>query len=149
MKNDHPADEGIQQFVLHKTDCDQRLIDHIAHCPECQRRAKLYVLLRERIEGLEKPVFEFNLTAVVMSQLSLPKYVGVFENVLSYVLVAMAGLWVGLVYYLIRPDLVKLVSALSPMFIYFFVLTAGGVFFFLLATLYADFQQKLKTLTFR
>lgn len=99
MKNKHVNEIEIQQYVLHKADCDSIIIEHINHCQKCKAEVEIYELLFAEIKKEPNPVFEFDIANLVMQQLpekqnfSLDKYViallsGVSITVLSILIFA-------------------------------------------------------------
>jgi hypothetical protein len=65
----HANDASIQEYVINKNNCSSQLVAHIQQCPECQAKATAYALIISAIQEQPAPVFDFNVTELVMPQL--------------------------------------------------------------------------------
>jgi hypothetical protein len=148
MSMNHLTDRAIQQYVLQKAACDADLIEHIRQCEACRQKAQVYGVLFNGISEQEKPVFDFDLSALVLSQLPPVKAEDSVEKVLVYFVVSMALFGVSAVFYLVGNDWLNRFATLTPMLMYLLLTTAGCLFLFLFRVMYTEFQQKMKILNF-
>jgi hypothetical protein len=148
MSKAHLLDSEIQQYVLEKSTCSEYLIDHITHCEDCQQKAQLYSLLVESINQQNKPVFDFNLSGLVMPQLQPANTKNSFDQALIISLITIATSLGSSVFYLIGNDLIRIVSTITPMVAYLLYTIASFLFLFLFVAMYVEFQRKMKTLHF-
>ena len=90
----HLTDAEIQLYVTEPQVLSHQLADHIQGCTICQSKAKNYVLLFNDIKAAAKPAFDFDLSALVMEQLSAPKpafpWVPIVVSVFSIAIVAVS-----------------------------------------------------------
>lgn len=72
MPTQHPNDTDIQEYVTNKNGCSNQLVLHIQQCTGCQAKAAAYELIISAIQEQPAPVFDFNVTELVMPQLPQP-----------------------------------------------------------------------------
>src|SRR5579863_10058685 len=73
MSKGHLSETDIQQYVLDKTGCTQNVIAHMNDCGQCLAKAETYRLLFLQIKEQPKPVFDFDVSALVLPQISPAK----------------------------------------------------------------------------
>ncbi|MDH6253422.1 hypothetical protein M2347_003149 [Chryseobacterium sp. H1D6B] len=69
MKNKHLNELEIQQYVLHKDDCDFNIIEHVNHCQKCKSEVEIYESLFAVLKNEPNSIFEFDIANLVMQQL--------------------------------------------------------------------------------
>jgi hypothetical protein len=72
MTTKHPDENEIQYFVLNDNS-NPEVGEHILHCEHCTLKAAQYRQLFTAIYQQQAPVFDFDLTRVVMKQIPKPK----------------------------------------------------------------------------
>ena len=65
----HLSEEEIQQWVLDKTKCSDAVISHMHDCEYCRTSAESYRVLFSEIAQQPRPVFDFNVPALVLPQI--------------------------------------------------------------------------------
>ena len=70
MITKHLSDFDIQQWVLDKSNCDANIIEHIQECEHCKMKVETYQLLFSEIKEQPKPAFDFNLSEIILPQIS-------------------------------------------------------------------------------
>ncbi|NWJ49431.1 MAG: hypothetical protein HXX14_01070 [Bacteroidetes bacterium] len=148
MKNNHLADIDIQTFVLQKENCDIAIVEHIAQCDSCKMEVEQYKILFEEIKQQEQPIFDFDLSDLVMAQLPQPKPKHMFENTLIYSTVFATIIVMSIVFYFLRNNLLGMVKAITPIFIYLIITAALSLSIFLCIDMYTKFQKRMNALDF-
>jgi len=146
MKNNHLTDIDIQTFVLQKENCDIAIVEHIAQCDSCKMEVEQYKILFEEIKQQEQPIFDFDLSDLVMAQLPQPKHV--FENTLIYSTVFATIIVMSIVFYFLRDNLLGMVKVITPIFIYLIITAALTLSIFLCIDMYMKFQKRMNALNF-
>jgi anti-sigma factor RsiW len=72
MSSTHFTENELQQYAEHSADVNPALAAHIATCGHCQAKVNNYRLIFGAIHAIEKPVFDFDVAAMVMAQLPAP-----------------------------------------------------------------------------
>ena len=151
MNNNHLTDIDIQTFVLQilqKADCDRKIIEHLAHCDDCRLKAEQYQILFEEIKQQEKPIFDFDLSDLVMAQMPQSKPKRLFENAFIYSTVFAAIFVMSLVFYYLRDTLLDMFTAITPILIYLIITTVITLSVFLCIDMYTKFQKRMNALNF-
>jgi len=154
MISDHLMEEEIQQYVLQPSDCGADISGHLEGCEKCRLEMENYRVLFSAIGQESKPIFDFDLTAMVLTRLKetvqsqessssaeirrLPSFV--------YGLVfAVAGI-AGILVYFFSIYLRPVLSGISHMALYLTILTMAIIFLFQGADMYKKYQRQLRTL---
>ena len=148
MTSKHLNDADIQQCVLQKTNCDVEIIEHIRHCTNCKIKAEQYRLLFDGIEEQEKPIFDFNLTELVMEQLPEHQQKVSNENSFFYFIVSIAVFSVCIVFYLFENNLLNLFLGTTPILIGLIFTTVTSLLAFLFIDMYRKYQTRMKAVNF-
>ena len=148
MTSKHLNDADIQQYVLQKTNCDVEIIEHIRHCTNCKIKVEQYRLLFDGIEEQEKPIFDFNLTELVMEQLPEHQQKVSNENSFFYFIVSIAVFSVCFVFYLFGDNLLNLFWGTTPISIGLIFTTVTSLLAFLFIDMYRKYQTRMKAVNF-
>lgn len=100
---EHLTDNILQEYASGNSDenADSAVTEHIAYCKACHQKVSQYRLVLESISKMEKPVFDFDLADVVMTQLAGKGPVVRTGNSFYYFLIFITGVCVtGMVFYL-------------------------------------------------
>jgi hypothetical protein len=156
MSEKHLSDADIQQFVLEKANCSLGIIAHMNQCDVCKKKAEIYKLLFTEIKQVAKPVFDFDLSAAVLSQIvaekpkfslnSLPGY-----STILFILAAIAilgSLYKTAINLFIRKYILEVVSGISTMIIYLIIATFLVLIIFQCIVMYKKYQRKIEDLNF-
>lgn len=140
----HLTETQIQLYVADKESADAQLISHIGTCPFCQSRIKNYELLFSAITVADKPIFDFDLSSLVLESLPAPKssfpwVAAVLVPLLSICFIAMAILFFW-------SPLILLIESTSWGLFAIFGVCALGIFVFQARELLTDYQKKMDIL---
>jgi len=73
MTTAHLNDTELQLYITDPQIISQQITNHMQDCAICQSRVAEYILILNNIKTAAKPVFDFDLSALVMEQLPVPK----------------------------------------------------------------------------
>jgi hypothetical protein len=124
MTNKHLNDADIQQYVLQNSDGNADTIEHMRHCTGCKIKAANYKLLFDEIRAQEKPVFDFNLSELVLKQLPANQTKASEGYSFFYFIVFLFIFCVLALFYLFGNNIVNLFSAIQPMGVALIITTA-------------------------
>lgn len=147
MNTKHLTDDELQQYTLNSGDCDSTIAEHVHFCEDCKAAVKTYRLLFTGISEQEVPVFEFDLSELVVKQLQpspKPKLLpeDFFIYLFSFVMIIITGAMV----YFFRGYLIELFSGAGSFAIYLTVASVAVLLVFLCIDQYKTYQQKIKAL---
>jgi hypothetical protein len=176
MISGHLTDAEIQQYVLHPSECTADISGHPEVCERCRLEVEAYRALFSAIGQQQKSVFDFDLTAMVLTKLTeasiSPDAVGFGETAQSteairynataqtpssgpqinplpsyvYALVLGVSGITGLLVYLFRKYMLPMSSGNSQMVLYLTIVTSIVIFLFQGAEMYKKYQQQTRTL---
>jgi hypothetical protein len=93
----HLTETEIQLYVAEPGAISREQATHVEGCTLCRAKAANYALLFNGIHDAGKPAFDFDLSALVMEQLPVPKsafpWAAILVAVFSIVLVAVSALF--------------------------------------------------------
>jgi len=146
MKIKHLTDIDIQQYVLENTGSEKTVVEHIASCDICRSKAENYQLLFDTIQRQAKPVFDFNLSELVLAQLSQTKPAN-SSDILTVFIAAFSGISsIFTVCYLYSGYFSNLFAGFSAIVFYLVVIAALSVSIFQGWELYSKYLRQMKTL---
>ena len=145
MVTKHLTDDEVQQFVIDKPNCENRIAEHIQLCEECRSKVEVYQLLITGIKQQPQPAFDFDLSKMVLQQLPSPKTTIANDNALIWIFGLMGIAFLGGVVYLFRRYF-DLFEGIKTIFIYLIVITAITVLLYLLIDMYKKYQKEMKVL---
>ena len=148
MKYLHLTDDQIQQYVLEKANCNNEIIEHVVTCTYCKERAEEYNLLFRGIQQQEKPVFDFDVTDLVLQQLPKSQTQPFSEKWISLLIIFMSILFCCVIGYLFGKNLVILFGGISPVFMGLIITTVISIFVFLYIDMNKSYHAKMKALNF-
>jgi len=142
----HLSEIELQEYALHKSDLSTEKILHFASCARCQAVAANYQILVNELHQLPKPSFDFDISAAVIVKLqkskksySLPVVLACFFSLLLIVAACLA-------IYNFWGELCIIITSTTPLITLFILSTVVLILGFHGATLYNDYQKKLKIL---
>ncbi len=148
MIHTHLTEEEIQEYVLNKAGCTADNIMHLASCHDCQARADQYAVLFSGIEEQEKPVFDFDVAAFIMPQLSEPAPAKTSDKWISYFIFLICALPAAVLLYFFRGLLKSMVSGMTPIIIYLVITTVVLLLGLICFDMYSRYEQKMKALNY-
>ena len=124
MINGHLPESVIQEYVLNKTGCETDTVQHMETCETCAASAMAYRSVLAELVQLPKPVFDFELSALVLSQLPASKPTFSFQPFWPHFFAVLIFILLGIPIYLFRKYLLNMVNGISSLFIYAILATA-------------------------
>ena len=146
MITKHISDTDIQQYILDKENCEINIIDHVKMCKDCKTKAELYQQLFKEIKEQTKPAFDFNLTYLVLSQITKPR--AKFSSTIFFVyLLAFAGIGLIIIsFYFLREHISKRSSDVSPFFMDSMIIISATILVFQGIDVYRQYRKKMNIL---
>jgi hypothetical protein len=156
MIDKHLADADIQQFILDKSNCSLDVVAHIHQCVLCQTKAETYKLLFSEIKEQPKPVFDFDLSAAVLKQVTTEKSKLSLNSLPGYLVIFSALAAIGIPSYLYKAKIVHffktyilgITSGISSLVIYLVIITFLIFLIFQSIEMYKKYQRKIEDLNF-
>jgi hypothetical protein len=113
----HVTDAEIQMYVTEQDLLGTKQRVHIQDCAHCRAKAASYASLFNQIRNIQKPAFDFDLSALVMEQLPAPKrafpWAALLISILSIAAVAVSAVffWSSLMAVMERVSILLLAAA--------------------------------------
>ncbi|MBS1934289.1 MAG: hypothetical protein JST96_09850 [Bacteroidetes bacterium] len=156
MIHNHPADADIQQFVLDNTVCEKHITAHIHSCEQCMAKAENYKLLFSEIEKQPKPVFDFDVSALVLPQLTVTEQARARNYFPAYILSCCFLGVIGIAGYFYKAELnnffkkyfLHISSGLSKTVLYMLLSAALLILIFQSIEMIKKYQRKIDDLNF-
>jgi hypothetical protein len=148
----HPSETELQQYALDDSASTNAIREHIENCEVCQKESSAYQILFSGIEKLPKPVFDFDLTGLVLSR--LPPIAPIAApgsprvSISGIILIALVCCTAGIPLYLFRKNILNMFAAISSLFVYTILLAAGIFVLFRVLDMYKKFRQQMETINF-
>ena len=146
--NIHPSEKEIQQFAIDKSDCNTAAVVHIESCAECMAEVSNYELLFTEIRQQNKPVFDFDLSALVIPQLPTAKSRLSPDQFISGFLIFFISCFVGVPLVLFNKYILNMFSDISPFFIYAIIGSATVIVIYKTLSMYKKYQKQMQLLNF-
>lgn len=144
MKQIHPGEEKLQQFVLEKNITDAGILDHIKNCEVCMKKIRVYEYLFEAVKEQSSPVFEFDLSEAVLAKLPKPVVKTAGENKIIYAIIASGIIFMTATWLFINDYLVFKIT--NSNLLYLLLTTLVIVFIFHSVDIFKNHQKKIKAL---
>ena len=141
----HLTDDEVQLYVDDKKQCDMSIVEHVHLCEECQTKIEVYQLLFTGIKQQPVPVFDFDLSTLVLQQLPLPKQ-KTSDRSLLWMLVFVGIALVGAIAYYFQHSFAYLFEGISAIFIYLILITVVTVLIGLFIDMYKKYNKEMKLL---
>ena len=145
MLTKHCTDEEIQQYAIAKEHGEKWIAGHIHVCSECRIKMEVYQLLITGIKQQPKPAFDFDLAAMVLQQLPLPKLKASTDKWLIWQLASIGLGFIGVAYYFLA-DYFDFLKEIQSILIYLIVITAITILAYVLMDMYKKYRQEMKVL---
>ena len=146
MNNEHLSEMEIQKFVFDKSDCGKHTIEHMALCDECLAKATDYQLMFSEIKHLPKPVFDFDLSGLVLKKVPKTQPVGTQNFFFFYFIVAITMGSIGVAGYIFRAYILRLFAGILPTAIYLTLLIFLAILVFQGVEMYKKYQKQMHNL---
>ena len=147
MKIVHPKEEDIQNYVSNNTS-NADLALHILHCESCRVKTEQYRQLFAGIHQAEAPVFEFNLTKLVMQKLPQAKPKFSLDNCFNHITVSVMIPTCSTAFYLFSTLLPKISLSVAPMVLYLIVTSTLSIVIALFLDSFKKHQGQMSIINF-
>jgi hypothetical protein len=148
MNNIHPSEKEIQQYAIDKTECSPGTIGHMESCAHCKVEVSSYRVLFAEIKKSPKPVFDFDLSALVLPQLPGARPTLSADRFIAGFLVIFTGSCISIPAWLFRIYILNFFSGIPSFFIYAIVISASIFLSVKVLGLYKKFQQQMRLLNY-
>jgi len=148
MTNNHVDEYSVQKYVLQKINCDEEIIEHIEHCDTCKIKAEQYKVLFKGIKQQEKPVFDFNLSQLVLAQIIKPTPTYSLAMVIVYLLVFVSFIPFVMVFYQFRISILYIFAGPSAFIVSVIFVSILFILIFQNIEFYKKYKQKMDALNF-
>jgi len=145
MIKDHPNDEAIQQYVVDIDACPGYIKEHVSNCKDCQIRTRQYMVIIQLLQGQEKPVFDFDLAALVKKKMPQPKR-NVSAITLWVIIAALVSIYPLAKTLSFLKSRFFIISGIEPLGAGLIATTAIGLFVCLLVDMNRTYRKKIKAL---
>jgi hypothetical protein len=146
MNDEHLTDIDIQQYLFQESGPDPDISRHLQQCDECRIKADQYRKIFEAAEEAKKPVFEFDLTELVMKQLPSDRPEISLSKSVIYSILFIALPVAGVLIYLFYTRLSFLLIGISPIFVYLIATGMISLFLFQSVDNYIQYKKVIKAL---
>jgi len=146
MKTDHLSETEIQQYIFDKTNCNNRIAEHIGVCDNCKAAVTTYQLLFSEIKQLPNPIFKFNLSALVLAQVPQKKPIFSWSDLFSYFMALILILAIVISGYLFRGYLTAILPPVFSSLLYQMATTAITITSFQILGIYKEYQRQTEIL---
>jgi hypothetical protein len=144
---EHPSEAELQEFALGEIKKENSINAHIQFCNECKAAVANYRLLFSAIGSEQKPVFEFNLSALVLEKIKPANTEYSKDRLIFYIGFAVIAV-LGIGYYCYSEFLSGLLIGFGSLFMYLLVATAIIILVFQCIDVYKRYQDKINSLDF-
>ena len=149
MSNTHASEMELQQYASDKTGCPETVIAHIEACPDCQGEAAAYRLLFAEIKDQPGPVFDFDVSALLLPQLTAGQQrISRAGRRFPYLMAALIFGVTGIPAYLLRKNIFYTFTGISSFFLYIILAAALIVVLWRVLDMYRKYQQRMDRLHF-
>jgi hypothetical protein len=145
MTTKHLSDTDIQNYVLKDSSHTAVMTEHINHCADCKKKAAQYQLLLGAINMQDAPAFDFDLSELVVLQLTEAKPRFSLFMLAVYSLLFAGVVVFGFVFYQFRASIIDILSG-SATIITIACLTTLAVMLLQNIDLYKNHQKRMDLL---
>ena len=148
MNKSHPTQLEIQEYSLDKSACGHAIIAHIESCAECLEEVRTYRFVFSEIKQRPKPAFDFDLSALVISQLPQSKPRLTADRFVAGFLVIFVFSFICIPVFLFRQYILNMFSGIPPFFIYPIIGSAFIIVLFKTLDMYNKYKAQMRLLNF-
>jgi len=146
MKNGHPKEKEIQEYVLNRSGCLPELAEHIESCMFCQEEVSTYQLLFSEIKKEPVAGFDFDVSELVMPLLPSPEPLISADRFIAGFLVAFIVCCIGIPVILFNKNIIHMFSGISPVFIYMILASAALILILKTLNMYKIYRTQMRRL---
>jgi hypothetical protein len=144
----HPKEEDIQRYAMAKAESAIEVIQHIESCYHCMEEVENYNILFSGIRQQQAPGFDFDVSALVLSQIPETKSRLSTDNVIAGFLVIFIVSCIAIPLYLFRKSLSGLFTDIPPFFVYAIVASTGIFLLYKILSMYKKYQGQMRLINF-
>lgn len=167
----HPSEMELQQYALDHSTCSRETIQHFEACETCQAQAAAYRSLFAGIKEQPRPVFDFDVSGLILSQLpgtlsekpalipghlARPVSVGQARvqtkasgfSLMTWLLALLSAAVFGITIYLLRKNIWNMFGGISVLFIYSIVAAACFIVLVRVMGMYRKYLLQMEALNF-
>jgi hypothetical protein len=144
----HPKEEDIQQYAMAKAACAFEVSQHIKSCSRCLEEVETYKLLFSGIGQQPAPAFDFDVSALVLSQIPETKSRLTADNVIVGFLAIFIFCCIAIPLYFFRKSLAGLFSDIPPFFVYAIAFSTGIFLVYKILSIYKKYQHQMRLINF-
>jgi hypothetical protein len=148
MNSPHLQEEEIQQYALMEKNFPPALEAHLESCAECLAEVESYRMLFSGLGQQTPPVFNFDLSAAVMTRLPPGPSKRSADNFIAGFLVIFAIGCIALPLYFFRKGIASLFIDIPPFFIYAIAISTSLILVTKILSLYKKFLNQMRFLNF-
>jgi hypothetical protein len=151
MNPGHLSEMELQQYVLDRAACTSEAIGHVETCERCKAEVAIYQRLFAGIGDQPGAAFDFDLAAMVLSQLPAPTPVTVANRPFGWfgwTMTAVIGCVVCFSFYFFRKNIWNTFAGISGLFMYLILGAAAIVVALRILAMYKNYQQKIDSLNY-
>ena len=146
MKNKHLSDTDIQEYILHQSDHEMYVIEHLQECRQCNAKTEMYRQLFFAIKAQPKPEFNFDLSEAILSKITPSKFSLTFF--LVYLLAGVGFTCIGFVFYLFSDYVAVLFFGFPAMLLSLMLAATLAILIFQSIDLIRKYDHKMDELNF-
>ena len=147
MTDHHLSDADIQEYVLHRENCREEVVEHLQACGLCMRKAANYRLIFEAVELAPATAVDPDLAGSILAQLPAGRNRARRDRVLVYLL-AMAGLVIVVSGYLFRRPFLQVLENVPALLLCLVVAASLAILLFRARGMVKHYQRRMKMLEF-
>jgi len=148
MNDIHPAENILQQYAEDKSDCSPAILAHIESCAYCKAEVTTYRMLFSKIKEMPVPVFDFDITAIVIPKLPVLRPGLSADRFIAGFLVVFSFSCICIPVFLFWPYIKNMFSGISAFFFYAILISAAIILSIKVLDTYFKFQKQMRILNF-
>ena len=146
MVTKHLTDDEVQQYAADKSNCENRIVEHIHLCEECRTKVEGYQLMIKAIIQQPQPTFDFDLSAAVLYQLPTPAPKIANDKLLTWFFIFLCIGLIGATFYFFRGFLDSMFKGIATISIYLIAISAITVIAWVFVEMFKKYQKEMKVL---
>src|ERR1700683_4351077 len=130
MLNQHLSESEIQQCALGQDELDSSVLSHSQQCAYCKGKIEMYAYLFREIKAQPEPIFQFDLSSLVMKKLPENRSRRSLNNFLIFLVVLASFSVLAVPIYFFRKTIGHMFSTIIPISMYLILLSAITILLF-------------------
>lgn len=148
MIHSHPEEKEIQEYAINTSACSPEIMEHIESCAHCREAVMNYQLLYAGFKEQPRPVFDFDVTALVLPQLPSREPLLSADRFIAGFLVVFICSCIGIPVFLFHQYILNMFNGISPVFIYIMLGSATIIVLIKTMNLYKKYKDQMSLLNF-